>query len=85
MENLLPFLIILIFFGISLWGEKWLQTRFALILSCVVMVFFLVMALIDSEHKFPYLLFAILAAGISWRRAKLSGLLGKLNGKHSVF
>jgi hypothetical protein len=85
MENLLPILMILIFFGVSFWGERWLQTKFAIILSCAVMVFFLIMALIDSEHKFPYLLFAILAAGISWRKAKMSGLLGKLNGKHSVF
>ena len=80
MENLLPFLVILIFFGLSFWGEKWLQTRFAIVLSCAVML----MALVDSEHKFPYLLFAILAAGLAWRKAKLSGLLDKLNTKNSL-
>lgn len=84
MENLLPFLVILIFFGLSFWGEKWLQTRFAVVLSCAFMLFFLIMALLDSEHKFPYLLFAIFAAVISWRKAKISGLLGKLDGKHSL-
>jgi 4-amino-4-deoxy-L-arabinose transferase-like glycosyltransferase len=83
MENLLPFLLILIFFGLGFWGEKWLQTRFAIVLSCAVMLFFLIMALVDSEHKFPYLLFAILAAGLAWRKAKSSGLLGKLNTKNS--
>jgi len=70
MENLLPLLVILVFFGVSFWGKKWLQTKFAIVLSCVVMLFFLIMAFIDSEHKFPYLLFAILAAGLAWQKAK---------------
>jgi hypothetical protein len=74
MENLLPFLAILIFFGVSLLGKTWLQTKFAIVLSCAVIVFFLIMALVDSEHKFPYLLFAILAAGLAWQKAKLFGV-----------
>lgn len=75
MENLLPVLLILIFFGLSFWGKKWLKTKFSFALAGSLMLFFIIMALVDSEHKFPYLLFAIFAAASAWQSGKASGLM----------
>jgi len=83
MENLLPFLLILVFFGLSFWGEKWLKTWLGFALSCGVMLFLIVMAFVDREHKFPYLLFAIFAAASAWRIGRSSGLMRQLDASNS--
>lgn len=77
MENLLPVFVILAFFVLSFWGQRWANTPLGVVLSCGVMIFFLVMAWVDHGRLYFHLLFAILAAALAWRGARSSGLLSK--------
>lgn len=59
MENLIPILLILVFFGISLFVHRKAKPAFRFWLSLGLTIYFLIMFFIDSTHKYAYLLFAV--------------------------
>jgi bacteriorhodopsin len=72
MTDLLPVVPILVLFGLSFLAGKRLKGKLGMVLASLVLVFFVVMALVDSSHKYQHVLFAILAAAFLIRDARAS-------------
>lgn len=77
MRNLLPLLLVLAVFPFSFYAKRRLETPLGILLPSAAMIFFMVMAFVDTARMYPHLFFAMLAAVLALRSAKSSGLVDK--------
>ena len=79
MDNLIPILLILIFFGISFFGIGHINKSFRIFMALGLMTYFLAMFFIDSSYNYSYLFFAFVALFIVLATRKSSGFWPKSN------
>lgn len=61
MENFIPILLVLLFFGVSFFWRRHSGSVLRFWISLLLMTYFLVMAYLERENKYSYLFFAVLA------------------------